>query len=83
MMALKPFSIRADAKTMEALGQIAATMDRSRNWVINDALKSYIEDHLRLTEQIARSRLEIAAGKGVSHEQAMALLKQHIESRTL
>ena len=82
MMALKPFSIRADAKTMEALGQIAATMDRSRNWVINDALKSYLEDHRWLTEQIARSRQEIDEGKCIPHEQAMARLKQHIESRT-
>jgi hypothetical protein len=29
-MALEPFSIRADAKTMEALGRIATAMDRSR-----------------------------------------------------
>ncbi len=81
-MALEPFSIRADAKTMEALGQIAATMDRSRNWVINDALKSYIEDHVWLEEQVAQSRQEIAEGKGIPHEQAMARLRQHITSRT-
>ena len=43
-MALEPFSIRADTKTMEALGRIAAAMDRSRNWVINAALKAYVED---------------------------------------
>jgi predicted transcriptional regulator len=49
-MALEPFSIRADAKTMEALARIAAAMDRSRNWVINDALKSYVEDYVWLEE---------------------------------
>jgi predicted transcriptional regulator len=31
-MALEPLSIRVDAKTMEALGRIAAAMDRSRHW---------------------------------------------------
>ncbi len=28
-MALEPYSIRADSQTMEALGRIAAAMDRS------------------------------------------------------
>ena len=55
-MALEPFSIRADAKTMEALARIAAAMDRSRNWVINDALKAYVEDYVWLEEQVTRSR---------------------------
>jgi predicted transcriptional regulator len=81
-MALEPFSIRADAKTMEALGRIAAAMDRSRNWVINDALKSYVEEYAWLEEQVAKSRQEIAEGKGIPHEEAMARLRQHIASRT-
>jgi len=45
-MSLQPYSIRADAQTMEALGRIAAAMGRSRNWVINDALKAYVEDNI-------------------------------------
>jgi predicted transcriptional regulator len=81
-MALELFSIRADAKTMEALGRIAAAMDRSRNWVINAALKAYVEDHVWLEEQVARSRQEIAEGKGIPHDQAMTRLRQHLASRT-
>jgi predicted transcriptional regulator len=81
-MALEPFSIRADAKTMEALGRIATAMDRSRNWVINDALKAYVEDHEWLEEQVARSRQEIAEVKGIPHDQAMVRLRQHLASRT-
>ncbi len=81
-MSLKPFSIRADEKTMEALGQIAASMDRSRNWVINDALKAYIEDRLWLEDQVAQSREEIAQGKGVSHERAMSRMRQRIQTPT-
>lgn len=77
-MALEPFSIRADAATMEALGRIATTLDRSRNWVINAALKAYVEDHIWLAEQVATSREELARGQGVPHPQAMALLRQHI-----
>ena len=81
-MALQPYSIRADAQTMEALGRIAKAMDRSRNWVINDALKAYVEDHAGLEEQVAKSRQEIAEGKGIPHEEAMSRMRQHIESRT-
>ncbi len=69
-MALEPYSIRADSKTMEALGRIAAAMDRSRNWVINNALKAYIEDHQWLAEQVDKSRQEIAEGKGIPHDEA-------------
>lgn len=81
-MALQPYSIRADSQTMEALGRIAEAMDRSRNWVINDALKAYVEDHAWLKEQVAKSRREIAEGKGISHEQAMARMRKHIEDHT-
>ena len=81
-MALEPFSIRADAETMEALGRIAATMDRSRNWVINDALKSYVEDHAWLAEQVAKSRQELADGKGIPHDEAMRCLRRHLTDRT-
>ena len=81
-MPLEPFSIRADAATMEALGRIATALDRSRNWVINAALKSYVEDHAWLTEQVVASREEIARGQGIPHAQAMALLRQHIADRS-
>ena len=81
-MALQPYSIRADSQTMEALGRIAQAMDRSRNWVINDALKAYVSDHAWLEEQAAKSRQEIAEGKGIPHEEAMARMRQHIEGHT-
>jgi predicted transcriptional regulator len=81
-MPLEPFSIRADAATMEALGRIATALDRSRNWVINAALKSYVEDYAWLTAQVAASREEIAQGQGIPHVQAMALLRQHIADRS-
>jgi predicted transcriptional regulator len=81
-MPLQPFSIRADAETMEALGRIAEAMDRSRNWVINDALKAYVEDNAWLEEQVAASRREIAEGKGIPHDEAMKRMRRHIEGPT-
>ncbi len=80
-MPLQPYSIRADAGTMDALGRIAAAMDRSRNWVINDALKAYVEDNEWLEEQVSKSRKEISDGKGIPHDEAMALMRQHIGAR--
>lgn len=81
-MPLQPYSIRAGAKMMEDLGRIAKAMDRSRNWVINDALKAYVEDHEWLEEQVAKSRQEIAEGKGVSNKEAMLRMRQHIKAQT-
>ena len=81
-MPLQPYSIRADSQTMEALGRIAEAMDRSRNWVINDALKTYVEDNAWLEEQVSKSRQEIAEGKGIPHDEAMARMRRHIEGPT-
>lgn len=81
-MTLQPYSIRADSQTMEALGRIAEAMDRSRNWVINDALKAYVEDNAWLKEQVTKSRREIAEGKGIPHDEAMARMRRHIEGPT-
>ena len=81
-MSLQPYSIRADAQTMEALGRIAEAMDRSRNWVINDALKAYVEDNAWLEQQVAQSRREIAEGKGVPHDEAMSRMRNYIEGHT-
>jgi predicted transcriptional regulator len=77
-MPLAPFSIRADAATMQALGRIATALDRSRHWVMNAALQSSVEDHAWLTTQVAASREEMAHGQRITHAQAMALLRQYI-----
>jgi predicted transcriptional regulator len=67
---------------MEALRRIAEAMDRSRNWVINDALKAYVEDNAWLEEQVAASRREIAEGQGIPHDEAMKRMRRHIEGPT-
>ena len=47
-----------------------------------DALKAYVEDNAWLEEQVAVSRREIAEGKGIAHDEAMARMRRHIEGHT-
>ena len=78
-MPLEPFSIRANPKTMKELGKIAKSMDRSRNWLINEALENYLREQKWYHEQVAASRVEIKEGKMVSHDEAMDEIQKVID----
>jgi predicted transcriptional regulator len=43
----KTISFRAVAKKIDALDSLAATQDRSRSYLINQAITNYIELHTR------------------------------------
>lgn len=68
----------------EELDRIAASMDRSRNWVATQAIKEYLEVQ-RWQVKVIRERLkEAQSGKAkfISHEEVMnrqeALLKKKL-----
>lgn len=41
----KTISFRADAEKIDTLGSLAAAQDRTRTYLINEAITSYIELH--------------------------------------
>jgi len=43
MAALKKFSIAISQDNMEELDKLALIEDRSRNWLINQAIKEFLE----------------------------------------
>ena len=72
------FTVRAEPETIERLTALAKSLDRSRNWLVNQALEAYIQEQQWFVEQVQAGRDSIARGEGVAHEEAMAALRTHI-----
>ncbi len=57
-------TVRMGAELQARLEQIAASLDRSRNWLINEAIERYLETYDYQTEKI-RERLDLAENGGI------------------
>jgi predicted transcriptional regulator len=75
-------TVRMQPETQKKLGKIAASLDRSRNWLINQAVEQYLELYDWQTEQI-RHRLHEAenGGKFIAHDDAMRRIEAKIKAR--
>ena len=80
-MAAKSITIRTEPEIVERLSALAKSMDRSRNWVIEDALKQYIEQQARYVEGVEQARSSLERGEGIAHEDLMAEMDALIEEK--
>jgi predicted transcriptional regulator len=71
-MSAKSITIRTEPDVVEKLSALAKSMDRSRNWVIEDALKQYIEQQAWYVEGIEQAKASLERGEGIPHEDLMA-----------
>ena len=55
--------VRMSADVQAKLEQIAVSLDRSRNWLINDAIERYLETYDYQAEKI-KERINIAESGG-------------------
>ena len=56
-------TVRLDGETRKKLDHIATDLDRSRNWLINEAIENYLEVY-EWQEKKIRERLNKAEKKG-------------------
>jgi predicted transcriptional regulator len=71
-------SIRTEEETLQALDKIAESLDRNRNWIINEAIKNYLELHEWQIEQVRQGFADAQADRTLSHEQVKnRILKRH------
>lgn len=74
-------TIRTDTELADKVAALATAMDRSRNWVIEDALRQYVETQAWQIEGIKEAVASLDRGEGIPHEQVMdemdALLSGH------
>jgi predicted transcriptional regulator len=80
-MSKQTITIRTKTNTVEKITAIAEAMDRSRNWVIEDALKQYIDQQAWYLEGIQQAQASLEAGKGIPHEELMAEISELINTR--
>ena len=72
----KTISFRAVAEKIEALDSLAAAQDRSRSYLINEAINNYIELHAYQDELVRKGIEEMRQGRVVSHEDVVKRLKK-------
>jgi predicted transcriptional regulator len=62
-------TVRTDEAKRKKLDKIAATADRNRNWVINEAIDNYLELHEWQMQEIEEGMTDIAAGRTHTSEE--------------
>ncbi|MGC8490754.1 MAG: CopG family ribbon-helix-helix protein [Syntrophobacteraceae bacterium] len=65
-------TIRTDSELARKIAAIAEATDRSRNWVIEEALKQYVETQMWQIEGIKAAIASLDNGEGVPHEQVIS-----------
>jgi predicted transcriptional regulator len=67
-------SIRLTPKTKKRLAKLAKASGRSSNFLISDAVESYVGDQERLLAELRQADRQIRSGHYVGHEEMKAWL---------
>lgn len=68
-MKTEAFTIRTDPETIKFIDELSARDERSRNYIVNEALQLYIKREQEILEKIERGYAESEAGLGTEHEE--------------
>jgi len=71
----KTISFRADTETIEALDSLAAAQDRTRSYLINEAISNYIELRAYQDALVQKGLDELRKGHVVSHDEVMRRIR--------
>ena len=77
-MATEAITIRTDRRTVERLDRLAQALDRSRNYVVKQALEAYLEEQAWQIQAIEEGLESLDRGAGRPHEEVMAELRTKI-----
>jgi RHH-type rel operon transcriptional repressor/antitoxin RelB len=72
----KTISFRAVAEKIDTLDSLAAAQDRSRSYLINQAITNYIELHAYQDALVRNGLEEMRKGRVVSHADVLKRLKK-------
>ncbi len=71
-MAQTSITIRTDPELVGKVAALAVAMNRTRNWVVEDALRQYVESQAWQVEGIKDAMASLDQGEGVDHDDVMA-----------
>jgi len=80
MPASTTMTIRISPEVKEKLGRLAQDTRRSRAFLAAEAVEAYVSRELDIIDGIQRGLADVAAGRVVSHEAAMAELQTVIDA---
>jgi len=68
------FSIRLNPKIKRRLARLAKASGRSSNFLISDAVESYIADQERMLAEVRQAERQVKSGHYIKHEDMKAWL---------
>ena len=74
-------SVRLDNELVGQLDELAAEMDRSRSYLIAEAVREFVEREYSDLLNIREGEAEIAAGRVVSHDEISAWVDDIVAGR--
>jgi predicted transcriptional regulator len=80
-MATEAFTVRAETDIVHQLDNIAGALDRSRNYLVNQALREYLKTHARQIEKITQGIAAADRGELVDHDDVMREMEELIEQK--
>ena len=80
-MATEAFTVRAETDTVHQLDNMADSLDRSRNYLVNQAIKEYLDAHAWQIEKINHGIAAADRGELVGHDQVMQEMEDLIERK--
>jgi predicted transcriptional regulator len=72
----KTISFRAVTEKIDALDSLASAQDRSRSYLINQAITNYIELHAYQDALVRKGLDEMRQGRVIRHEEVVKRLKR-------
>ena len=74
-MATEAFTVRAETDIVHQLDSMAGALDRSRNYLVNQALREYLKTHARQIEKISQGITAADRGEVIEHEDVIKELE--------
>jgi predicted transcriptional regulator len=80
-MATEVFTVRTETEIVHKLDTLAGSLDRSRNYLVNQAIKEYLEIHAWQVEKINQAIAAADRGELVPHDVIMREMEDLIERK--
>lgn len=77
----KTISFRADTRKIEALDTLATIQDRSRSYLINEAITNYLDLHAYQDALVRKGLEQMRDGQVISHDRVMARFRRGKQNR--
>lgn len=80
-MSTQAFTVRAESDIVHQLDDLAGLLDRSRDYLVNQAIKAYLDSHAWQVEKINQGIAAADRGEWVAHDDVMREMEALINSK--